>query len=116
MHHATKIVITTEHSILDQIAEIIEAHGVTGYTYMTAGGKGSRGKRRMNRGPASASILSNVKIEAIVANRAVAEAIIEEIATAFFDDYSGIAYVEAVEILRPGKFRLSTSDLEDDLG
>ncbi len=115
MYHAMKVVITTERSILDQVAEIIESHGVSGYTYVAAGGKGSRGKRRLHRGPASASILSNIKIEAIVANHDVAEAIIEEVASTFFADYSGIAYVEAVEILRPGKFKLQASDIENNL-
>lgn len=106
MYHAMKVVITTERSILEGVAEILETHGATGYTYTAAGGKGSRGKRRLDRAPVVGGIFSNVKIEVIVKDRATAEAITEAVASEFFDDYSGITYVEAVEILRPGKFNL----------
>ena len=105
MHDAMKVVIITERSILDGVAEVIEAKGATGYTHVQAGGKGSRGKRSIDRAPQVAGgILANVKIEAIVADRATAEAIIEGVAERFFENYSGIAYVEPVEILRPHKF------------
>jgi nitrogen regulatory protein PII len=104
MHAATKVVIITERSILDGVAEIIEAKGATGYTYVAAGGKGSRGKRRIDRVPQVTGILENVKIETIVPDHATAERIIEAVAATYFGNYSGIAYVEPVEILRPGKF------------
>lgn len=106
MHQATKIVIITERSILDGVADILEAHGATGYTYVAAGGKGSRGKRRIDRTPQVAGILENVKIEVIVPNHEVAEAITDAVVGAYFDNYSGITYIEPVEILRPGKFRI----------
>lgn len=106
MHTASKVVIITERSILEGIAELLETHGATGYTYTSAGGKGSRGKRRIDRAPQIAGILENVKIEVIVPDHAVAERITEAVVEAFFDDYSGITYVEPVEILRPGKFRI----------
>ncbi len=104
MHQATKVVIITERSILDGVAEIIEANGATGYTYVQAGGKGSRGKRAIDRVPQVAGIHANVKIEVIVADHDVAERIVEAVATRYFENYSGIAYVEPVEILRPHKF------------
>ncbi|WP_349361280.1 P-II family nitrogen regulator [Stappia sp.] len=106
MHAATKIVIITERSILDDVADLLEAHGATGYTYTSAGGKGSRGKRRIDRVPQVAGILENVKIEAIVPDHDVAERITEAVVEAYFDNYSGITYVEPVEILRPAKFRV----------
>lgn len=114
MYKAVKVVITTERSILDGVAEIIESHGASGYTYVDAGGKGSRGKRQLHQ--SHHSILANVKIEAIVADHATAEAITEAVVAAFFGDYSGIAYVEDVEILRPGNFNLHVSDGKNDLG
>lgn len=114
MYNAVKVVITTERSILDGVAEIIESHGATGYTYVDAGGKGSRGKRRLHQ--SRDSILANVKIETIVADHDIAEAITEEVVATFFSDYSGIAYVEAVEILRPGNFNLHSSEVENNLG
>ena len=106
MHQATKIVIITERSILDGVADILEENGATGYTYVAAGGKGSRGKRRIDRSPQVAGILENVKIEVIVPNHEVAEAITEAVVEAYFADYSGITYVELVEILRPAKFKI----------
>ena len=106
MHPATKVVIITESSILDGVAELLEEHGATGYTYTSAGGKGSRGKRRIDRAPQVGGILENVKIEAIVPDHDVAERITEAVVAAYFDNYPGITYVEPVEILRPGKFKV----------
>ena len=106
MHAATKIVIITERSILDGVAELLEEHGATGYTYTQAGGKGSRGKRRIDRAPQVTSILENVKIEVIVPDHDMAERITEAVVDAYFDNYSGITYVEPVEILRPAKFKI----------
>lgn len=106
MHQAMKVVIITERSILDGVAEVIAAQGATGYTYVQVGGRGSRGKRQINRSPQVAGILENVKIETVVADHDTAEAIIEAVAEAYFKDYSGIAYVEPVEILRPHKFKV----------
>jgi nitrogen regulatory protein PII len=106
MHAAMKIVIITERSILDRVAGVLEAQGATGYTYTAAGGKGSRGMRRMGGGSQVSSLMENVKIEAIVPDRHIAEAITEEVAARFFEHYAGITYVEPVEILRPGKFRV----------
>lgn len=106
MHHAMKVVFITERSILEQLAAVIEKHGATGYTHVAAGGKGSRGKRTIDRSPQVAGIFANVKIEVIVSDRATAEALTDEVAAAFFEDYSGITYVEPVEILRPAKFKV----------
>ena len=47
---------------------------------------------------------SNIKIEVIAADRAVAEKIVDQVAETLFQSYSGIAYLEPVEIWRPGKF------------
>ena len=106
MHAATKIVIITERSILEGVAELLEENGVTGYTYTSAGGKGSRGKRRIDRAPQVASILENVKIEAIVPDNETAEKITTVVVEEYFDNYSGITYIEPVQILRPGKFKV----------
>ncbi|MEO0676722.1 MAG: P-II family nitrogen regulator [Pseudomonadota bacterium] len=105
MHAATKIVFITERSILEGIAEIVEQMGATGYTHTPAGGKGSRGVRRL-RGAAVSGVQTNVRIEVIVADRDVAEKMIEAVADTYFENYSGIAYVMPVEILRPHKFRV----------
>ena len=102
-HQASKIVIITEKIILKRVAEVIERAGASGYTVTPAGGKGSRGVRNTGR----ANVIdefSNVKIEVITGNRDTANRIADEVAETFFEDYSGITYLEAVEILRPHKF------------
>ena len=104
MHDATKVVIITERILLDRVAEIIEAQGATGYTYVSAGGKGSRGKRTQNRAQVS-GLGVNVKIE-VLTSKLTAEAIADAVAEEFFENYSGITYLEPVEIIRPEKFAI----------
>jgi nitrogen regulatory protein PII len=102
-YKATKVVIITEKLILEQVARVIESTGAKGYTVVAAGGKGSRGVRSASR----ASVVdefSNVKIEVITGDRQAANRIADEVAERFFDNYSGITYLEEVEILRPHKF------------
>lgn len=102
-HKAKKIVIITEKLIIDGVARIIEASGATGYTVVAAGGKGSRGIRAEDRARVVDGF-ANVKIEVICGNPAVAEQIAEQVAQSYFTHYSGITYLEDVEILRPQKF------------
>lgn len=104
LYHAKKLVIITEKLIAKHVCKIIDSHGATGYTVMAAGGKGSRNMRST---PDRASIVedfANVKIEVIVAEKSTAEAIMEEVNQNYFTNYSGITYLEEVEILRPKKF------------
>lgn len=103
-HMATKIVIITEKLILEKVKRVIEAAGATGYTIVAAGGKGSRGVRASGRAAAVVDAFTNVKVEVIMANREAAVKIADEVAARFFEDYSGITYLENVEILRPDKF------------
>ncbi len=102
-YEATKVIIVTEKLILDRVAKIIESAGASGYTVIPGGGKGSRGVR--TSGPAAViDDFSNVKIEVITMSREAAENIANEVAEKFFHDFSGITYLETVEILRPHKF------------
>lgn len=105
MFAATKLIIITERILLDKITALVEEMGATGYTYSAVGGKGSRGKRTQSRAHVS-GLQANVKIEVVVSGHDVAEQIAEALAARFFEHYSGIVYVEAVEILRPAKFRV----------
>jgi|TARA_R100000005_G_scaffold96027_1_gene80198 nitrogen regulatory protein PII len=100
---AAKVVIITEKVILEQVAQIIESLGATGYTVFAAGGKGSRGVRPAGRA-AVVDGFSNVQIEVITATHETAEKIAVEVADRFFQNYSGITYLEDVEILRSHKF------------
>lgn len=102
-YKASKVVIITEKLILEQVAQVIESTGAKGYTVVAAGGKGSRGVRPASRA-AVVDEFSNVKIEVITGDRQAANRIADEVAARFFDNYSGITYLEEVEILRPHKF------------
>ncbi|MFW5816105.1 MAG: P-II family nitrogen regulator, partial [Wenzhouxiangella sp.] len=99
-HKATKVVIITEKLILPKVTAVIEAAGARGYTVTPTGGKGSRGVRSTQRA-AVVDEFSNVKIEVITGNRDTASQIADEVAEKFFANYSGITYLEEVEILRP---------------
>lgn len=102
-HKASKVVIITEKIILGKVTQLIEAAGARGYTITPAGGKGSRGVRSTNRAVVIDE-LGNVKIEVIVGSKDIANRIADEVAESFFDNYSGITYLEEVEVLRPYKF------------
>ena len=102
-YKATKIVIITEQLIGDGVKRIIEEVGASGYTMVSASGKGSRGVRPAHR-PVVVEGLANIKIEVICASREMAEQIADRVAETYFENYSGITYLEEVEILRPHKF------------
>lgn len=102
-HKASKVVIITEKIILEKVATLIERAGARGYTVTPAGGKGSRGVRSTSRANVIDE-LSNVKIEVITGSKDAANRIADEVAETFFENYSGITYLEEVEILRPHKF------------
>ncbi|MEO1092102.1 MAG: hypothetical protein AAFX81_15850 [Pseudomonadota bacterium] len=102
-HRAKKTVIITEKLILEGVVKIVERCGGTGYTVVAAGGKGSRNVRSQDR-PRVVDGFANVQIEVICASAEIATHIAEEVAATYFENYSGITYLEDVEILRPGKF------------
>ena len=105
LHKATKVVIITEKLIADKVCQIVDEAGASGYTRTAAGGKGSRDVRRSLTDRASVvNEFSNIKIEVIVPDRATAEDIMNRVSSKFFKNYSGITYLENIEILRPEKF------------
>ena len=104
LHRAEKVVIITEKMIANGVCEILEACGATGYTIVAAGGKGSRNVRSTSDRASVIDEFANVKIEVIVNEIAMAEAIMNQVASKYFENYSGITYIEDVQILRPGKF------------
>ncbi len=103
-HKAKKIIIITEKLITDKVTKIIDECGATGYTLTSAGGKGSRGMRSNER-HSIADTDTNVKIE-VITSEALANEIAEKVASKYFKNYSGITYLEDVEILRPAKFKV----------
>ncbi|WP_078554445.1 P-II family nitrogen regulator [Bacillus alkalicellulosilyticus] len=104
LHKAEKVVIITEKLILKGVIGIIESYGARGYTIVAAGGKGSRNVRSTSDRASVIEDFANVKIEVIVKEKTMAETIMNQVAAKYFENYSGITYVEEVEILRPKKF------------
>ena len=104
LHHAKKIVIVTEKLISEGVCEILKACGASGYTIVAAGGKGSRNIRSTTERTVVVSAFSNVKIDVIVNDKDMAEKIMDQVAAKYFENYSGITYLEDIEILRPEKF------------
>jgi nitrogen regulatory protein PII len=104
LHKAEKVVIITEKMITQGVYKIIEHCGATGYTMVAAGGKGSRNVRTTTERASVVDGFTNVKIEVIVNDKAMAEKIMNEVAETYFENYPGITYIESVEILRPKKF------------
>ena len=103
-HKVKKIVIISERLILEKICELIEETDATGYTITSVGGKGSRDVRSVSPSTNVVGDFSKVKIEVIVKDDALATHIVQSVVGKFFDNYSGIAFVEEVEILRGEKF------------
>jgi nitrogen regulatory protein PII len=95
---ATKLVIITEKVLLSKITKIIQAAGATGYTVIAAGGVGSRNTRSSGQ-PAVSDTFSNIKIEVITADDDVSRTIAKQVADKYFDNFSGIIYLDAIEVL-----------------
>ena len=102
-YKATKITIVSEKLIQSGITRIVEDAGAAGYTVIEGGGKGQHGLRSTDR-PKVVGAFGIVKIEVVVADRGVADAIADKVAASYFENYSGIVYLEEVEVLRPKKF------------
>ena len=103
MYPATRVSITAEKLIQEDITHIIEAEGAFGYSVFEGDGKG----QHEMHGTHHARIVDAfaiVKIEVVVLDRKIAEAIAEKVAHEFFEKYAGIVYLDTVEILRPTKF------------
>ncbi|MCG8372480.1 MAG: hypothetical protein MI700_03065 [Balneolales bacterium] len=103
-YKAKKIVIVAEKILKEKICEIIEKNGAHGYTVVRAGGKG---EHHMHYTPERASVVADfgsIKIDVIVNNQSTAENIATQILEQCFVNYSGIVYLEDVEVLRPSKF------------
>lgn len=104
LHKAIKVIIVTEKLISDDICKLIEECGATGFTLVSASGRGSRDKRSRTARGSVMEDFSNIKIEVIVHDKELAEKITDAVVHQYFDHYCGITYLEEVEILRPQKF------------
>lgn len=104
LYHARKVVVITERLIAEEVCALLDAAGVAGYTITLAGGKGSRDLRPTADRATVVQDFANVKIEVIVDSDQLAASVIEEVVERYLKRYSGIAFVENVEIVRPEKF------------
>ncbi len=103
-YKAKKVVIIAEKILSSKICEIIESNGARGYTVVPAGGKGAHNMHYTSERASVVDDFSNVRIEVIVKNKSIAESIGSQVVENCFENYSGIVYLEDVEILRPDKF------------
>lgn len=103
-HKAKKVVIIAEKMLSEKICKIIDASGARGYTVVPAGGKGAHHRHFTSERASVVDDFATVRIEVVVGDRSVAEEIGNMVVEECFDKYSGIVYLEDVEILRPGKF------------
>ncbi len=97
-----KLTVISESLLREEIAELILRLGATGYTMTRVEGRGSRGRR------ASDFEGRNVKFEVIVSEE-TADAILEEVAERYFEDFAVIAWLTSAEVLRGNKFVKSAS-------
>ena len=95
---ATKLVIITEKVLLKEITKMITAAGATGYTVTAAWGKGSRNTRSSGQ-PAVSDTFTNIKVEVLTASEDVAREIADKVTKKYFDNFSGIAYIDDVQVL-----------------
>jgi len=103
-HAATKLVIISEHFVIDDVCQIIEACGAKGYTMVPAGGKGAHHLHPTIERATVIEGFDNLKVEVILNERAKAEAIAKRVLEECFKDYPGVMYLEPVEICRPERF------------
>lgn len=95
---AIRLVIVTEKLLFNHLARIIDASGASGYTVTDADGQGSRGESSSKR-PTVTANYEKMKVEVITTDEAVARAIADEVSTKYFDNFSGLIFMDRVEVL-----------------
>ncbi|TVP78345.1 MAG: transcriptional regulator [Puniceicoccaceae bacterium] len=93
----TQVSIIAEGVLRDHIVELVHKHGATGHTITQVEGEGSSHRHASDWGG------RNIKVETLVSQE-VADAIIENLSHEFFEDYSVIAWLTQVNVLRGSKF------------
>lgn len=94
----TVLTVITEAAIENILLRDLKRLGVSGYTVLDARGQGRRGVRDAAWGEAA-----NIRIE-VICTRVLAETILQDFLTRYYDNYAMVAYLQDVEIVRPDKF------------
>lgn len=92
------VTIITESALENEICELVESLGASGYTVTNARGSGSRGIR-----DAGWSASGNVRIE-VVCSPELALRIAREVSERYYQDYAMILFEHDVRVLRSDKF------------
>ena len=92
-----KVTIIAERVLRDDLIELVKAKGAKGWTLTMVEGEGSRGIR------ASEWEGRNVQLDTLVSPE-VADAIMDEVGSRYFKDWSVIVFVADVEVLRKDKY------------
>lgn len=92
-----KLTLIAERVLRDELLKLLRKHGATGWTVTQVEGEGSRGVR------ASEWEGRNVQIDTLL-SREMADAILEEVADKYFEDWAVIAYTVEARVMRGGKY------------
>lgn len=98
MEKRTVLTVITEAAMEKTILRDLKQLGVRGYTVLDARGQGSRGVRDAAWGEAA-----NIRIE-VICTRALAEIVLQDFLTRYYDNYAMVTFLQEVEIVRPDKF------------
>jgi nitrogen regulatory protein P-II 2 len=97
-HQMRLITIVAEEVLENHLIRDLKTAGASGWTVSTAHGQGSRGLRSGTSGG------GNIRIETVVTEE-VADHILERLAEHWFPQYSVVAWVENVQVVRGEKYR-----------
>ena len=92
-----KVTIIAERLLRDQLIDLLKKHGATGWSITAVEGEGSRGNHTSDFEG------RNSQIDTIVAP-ATADAIMEDIAKTYFEDWAIITYSSDVVVMRSEKY------------
>jgi len=92
-----KVTIVTERLLRDDILALLKKHGATGWSIAAVEGEGSRGNHTSDFEGRHSQIETIVSAE-------TADAIMEDIAGSYFENWSVITYSADVEVLRGEKY------------
>jgi len=97
IHNLSLLVIIAEALLKDRLIHAIREAGAKGFTVTEVAGEGSR-QRRVGE-----LLGDNIKIE-VIANRDTAERILIVLQQDYFPQYTVIAYLSEVQVLREDKY------------